>query len=96
MNELIILGNNIRAERNRLHLSQEQLAQKANMQTHHISNIENGKFDIKFTVFYITNMMRLHISFLSQLLLRKMQSVSFCPNIVSQNNKFIHIKKIAY
>ena len=49
MNELIILGNNIRAERNRLHLSQEQLAQKANMQTHHISNIENGKFDIKFT-----------------------------------------------
>ncbi len=49
MNELITLGNNIRAERNRLNLSQEQLAQRANLQTHHISNIENGKFDIKFT-----------------------------------------------
>ena len=44
-----MLGNNIRAERNRLNLSQEQLAQLANLQTHHISNIENGKFDIKFT-----------------------------------------------
>ena len=49
MDKLIKLGNNIRAERNRLHLSQEQLAQRANLQTHHISNIENGKFDIKFT-----------------------------------------------
>ena len=49
MNELIILGNNIRMERCRLRLSQEQLAQRANLQTHHISNIENGKFDIKFT-----------------------------------------------
>ncbi len=48
MDELEILGNNIRAERNRLHMTQEQLAVKANLQTHHISNIENGKYDIKF------------------------------------------------
>lgn len=49
MKELEVLGNNIRAERNRLHMSQEQLAAIAGLQTHHISNIENGKFDIKFT-----------------------------------------------
>ena len=48
MDELEILGNNIRAERNRLHMTQEQLAVKANLQTHLISNIENGKYDIKF------------------------------------------------
>ena len=49
MDDLKKLGNNIRAERNRLNLSQEQLAQYTNLQTHHISNIENGKIDIKFT-----------------------------------------------
>lgn len=49
MKELEVLGNNIRAKRNRLHMSQEQLAVIAGLQTHHISNIENGKFDIKFT-----------------------------------------------
>ena len=49
MEELIKLGNNIRAERNRLRMSQEQLAAKADLQTNHISNIENGKYDIKFT-----------------------------------------------
>ena len=30
-------------------MSQEQLAAKADLQTNHISNIENGKYDIKFT-----------------------------------------------
>lgn len=49
MDNLKKLGNNIRAERNRLNLSQEKLAQATNLQTHHISNIENGKIDIKFT-----------------------------------------------
>ncbi len=49
MRELVTLGNNIRAERSRLHMSQEQLANLAGLQTHHVSNIENGKFDIKFT-----------------------------------------------
>ena len=49
MEELIKLGNNIRAERNRLRMSQEQLAAKADLQTNHIINIENGKYDIKFT-----------------------------------------------
>ncbi len=49
MEVLEVLGNNIRAERNRLHLTQEQLASKAGLQTHHISNIENGKYDIKFS-----------------------------------------------
>lgn len=49
MDELVCLGNNIRAERKRLKLSQEQLADKTNLQMHHISNIENGKVNIKFT-----------------------------------------------
>lgn len=56
------LGNNIRAERNRLHLTQEQLALRANLQTHHISNIENGKYDIKFTTL-IAILKALNVSF---------------------------------
>lgn len=62
MSELTILGNNIRAERNRLHLSQEQLAGRAGLQTHHISNIENGKYDIKFTTL-LAIMKALNVSF---------------------------------
>ena len=49
MNSLIKLGNNIRAERNRLHLSQEHFAEKVDIRTSHVSNIENGKVDIKFS-----------------------------------------------
>jgi transcriptional regulator with XRE-family HTH domain len=46
---LIELGNNIRAERNRQNMSQHQLAQKVGIQIHHVSTIENGQADIKFT-----------------------------------------------
>lgn len=50
MNEYLIeLGKNIKAERNRQFLSQEQLAEMVGVQTHHISKIERGKADIKFT-----------------------------------------------
>lgn len=62
MDNLKKLGNNIRAERNRLNLSQEQLAQSTNLQTHHISNIENGKIDIKFTTL-LSILKALNISF---------------------------------
>lgn len=47
--DLITLGNNIRAERSRLHYSQEKLAELANIQMQHLSKIENGESDIKFT-----------------------------------------------
>jgi transcriptional regulator with XRE-family HTH domain len=46
---LIELGKNIKAERNRQFLSQEKLAELIGMQTHHISKIERGLVDIKFT-----------------------------------------------
>jgi len=46
---LIELGNNIRAERNRKHMSQDELANKIGVQSPHISKIENGHSDIKFT-----------------------------------------------
>lgn len=46
---LIKLGNNLRAERNRLNLSQEAFAEKADILMHHISRIENGQTDIRFT-----------------------------------------------
>ena len=62
MQELEILGNNIRAERSRLHWTQEQLAEKANIQTNHVSNIENGKYDIKFTTL-LSIMKALNVSF---------------------------------
>ena len=48
MNELIKLGKNIRTERNRLHLTQGQLAALIDIQPNHISNIENGKVEIRF------------------------------------------------
>lgn len=50
MNETLqILGNNLRAERNRQRLSQEQLAEMAGLQMQHVSKIENGQTDIRFT-----------------------------------------------
>lgn len=48
-NNLKELGNNLRAERNRQNLSQGKLADMIGMQTHHISNIERGLVDIKFS-----------------------------------------------
>ena len=50
MNEALqILGNNLRAERNRQRLSQEQLAEMAGLHMQHVSKIENGQTDIRFT-----------------------------------------------
>lgn len=46
---LVELGNNLRAERNRQNLSQGKLADMIGMQTHHISKIERGLVDIKFS-----------------------------------------------
>lgn len=47
--DLVELGKNIKAERNRQFLSQEKLAELVGIQTHHISKIERGLVDIKFT-----------------------------------------------
>ena len=50
MNDILIeLGKNIKAERNRQFLSQEKLAEMVGVQTHHISKIERGLVDIKFS-----------------------------------------------
>lgn len=43
----IQIGNNLRAERSRLGLSQEELAERAGLQRQHISKIENGIIDIR-------------------------------------------------
>ena len=47
--DLVELGKNIKAERNRQFLSQEKLAEIIGIQTHHISKIERGLVDIKFS-----------------------------------------------
>ena len=47
--DLITLGQNIKAERNRKYLSQEKLAEMVGIQTHHVSKIERGLVDIKFS-----------------------------------------------
>ncbi len=47
--DLVELGKNIKAERNRKFLSQEKLAELVGVQTHHISKIERGLVDIKFS-----------------------------------------------
>lgn len=47
--ELIKLGQKIAFERKKRGLSQEQLAELSNISTHGISNIENGKTNIKYT-----------------------------------------------
>lgn len=47
--DLINFGNNLRAERNRRKLSQEKLAELSGLQMRHISLIENGKTDFKFS-----------------------------------------------
>lgn len=57
------LGRNIRAERNRLGLSQEALAEKADLSYFtHISKIENGELDTRITTL-IAILEALNISF---------------------------------
>ena len=43
------LGHNIKVERVKLDYSQEKLAEVAGIQMQHLSKIENGDSDIKFT-----------------------------------------------
>lgn len=47
--ELIKLGQKIAFERKKRGLSQEQLAELSDISIHGISNIENGKTNIKYT-----------------------------------------------
>lgn len=47
--KLLIIGNNICAERNRARLSQECLAEKISMTDKHLSKIENGYVNPKIT-----------------------------------------------
>ena len=46
---LKILGHNIKVERVKKDYSQEKLAEIAGIQMQHLSKIENGESDIKFT-----------------------------------------------
>ncbi len=47
--ELIKLGQKIKFERVKRQLSQEQLAELANISIHGLSNIETGKTDLRYT-----------------------------------------------
>lgn len=47
--ELIKLGQKIKYERITRQLSQEQLAELANISIHGLSNIETGKTDLRYT-----------------------------------------------
>ncbi|MBR2526250.1 helix-turn-helix transcriptional regulator [bacterium] len=47
--ELVKLGQKIKFERIKRGLSQEQLAELANLSVHGMSNVETGKTDIKYT-----------------------------------------------
>lgn len=60
--DLTVLGNNIRAERNRLNYSQEKLAELAGIQMQHLSKIEKGESDIKFSTL-VSILSALKISF---------------------------------
>ena len=57
-----IIGNNIRAERNRLRLSQEELAEKIGINVRNLGQIERGKANPKITT-VIAIMNELNISF---------------------------------
>ncbi len=46
------LGHNIKVERVKLDYSQEKLAEIAGIQMQHLSKIENGDSDIKFTTLF--------------------------------------------
>ena len=47
--ELVKLGQKIKFERITRGLSQEQLAELANLSVHGLSNIETGKTDVRYT-----------------------------------------------
>ena len=56
------IGNNLRAERNRLNLSQEELAEMADLQRQHISKIENGQINMRVSTL-VPLLMALNIKF---------------------------------
>mgnify|MGYP002626869496 CR=1 FL=1 len=47
--DLVKLGNNIRAERNRLNYTQEDLGNITGILPQHIGRIEKGEIDIRFS-----------------------------------------------
>ena len=47
--DLVALGHNIKVERVKKNYSQEQLALLANIQINHVSRIENGLTDVRFS-----------------------------------------------
>lgn len=59
---IINIANNIRAERNRARLSQEELAEKIGMNPKHFGAIERGEFNPKITTI-IAIIEALNISF---------------------------------
>lgn len=57
------IGNNLRAERNRLGLSQEELAEKAGLQREHISKIERGLIDMRVSATLVPILKALNLEF---------------------------------
>lgn len=47
--DLVSLGQRIKYERTRRNISQEWLAELANLSVHGLSNIETGKTDVRYT-----------------------------------------------
>ena len=60
--DLVMLGHNIRVERVKKNYSQEQLASIAKIQINHISRIENGLTDVRFSTL-VSILKALNISF---------------------------------
>ena len=61
--DLITLGQKIKFERIKRNISQEQLAEMANISVHGLSNIETGKTDVRYTnLLQIAKAFNLHIS----------------------------------
>lgn len=60
---LKIIGNNLRAERNRLGLSQDNIAEKAGLQREHISKIERGIIDMRVTATLVPILKALNLKF---------------------------------
>lgn len=58
-----IIGNNIRAERNRLGWSQDDFAEKSGLQREHISKIERGIIDMRVTSTLIPILKALNLKF---------------------------------
>lgn len=57
------IGNNLRAERNRLGLSQDELAEKTGLQREHISKIERGIIDMRVSATLVPILKALNLKF---------------------------------